>query len=49
LVALEENAKSQNLGKWSKNNESDHVRDVKYTIENSTNFVDSHRQKPIDG
>ena len=49
LVALEDQAKSQGLGKWSKDPESDHVRNLKYTIENPTNFVDSLRQKPVDG
>jgi len=49
LVALEETAKSQGLGKWVKETDaSEHVRDVKYTIENSTNFVDSFHQKPVD-
>lgn len=49
LVDIEEQAKSAGLGKWSKDPESDHVRDVKYTLENAKSFVDSHKQKPIDG
>jgi staphylococcal nuclease domain-containing protein 1 len=49
LIALEDQAKSHNLGKWSKSPESEHVRDVKYTLENPTNFVDSFRQKTVDG
>lgn len=48
LVSLEDHAKSNNLGKWSKDAESDHVRNIKYTLDNPTNFVDSFRQKPID-
>lgn len=48
LVALEEQAKSSGLGKWSKDPEASHVRDVKYTLENAKSFVDSHKQKPID-
>lgn len=48
-MALEEQAKAQNLGKWSKDPEESHIRNMKYTIENATNFVDSFRQKPIDG
>lgn len=48
LVALEDQAKSHNLGKWG-SNVNDHVRDIKYTIENPSNFVDSFRQKPVDG
>ena len=49
LVALEEQAKSACLGKWSKDPEASHVRDIKYTLENARNFVDIHKQKPIDG
>lgn len=49
LVALEEQAKSAGLGKWSKDSEASHVRDIKYTLENAKSFVDSHKQKPIDG
>jgi len=48
LVSLEEHAKSQGLGKWQKDSDADHIRNVKYTIENATNFVDSFRQKPVD-
>ena len=48
LVALEEQAKSAGKGKWSKDAESAHVRSIKYSVENASNFVDSHRQKPID-
>lgn len=48
LVALEDQAKSQGLGKWSKDPETNHVRNIKYNIENASNFVDSFRQKPID-
>jgi staphylococcal nuclease domain-containing protein 1 len=48
LVALEEQAKQQGVGKWSKDPEADHVRQLKSTIENASNFVDSFRQKPID-
>lgn len=48
LIALEEQAKSLFKGKWSKDPESDHVRNIKWTVDNATHFVDSHRQKPID-
>lgn len=48
LVALEEQAKSSCLGKWSKDSDSDHVRNVKYTLENPRSFVDSLKQKPVD-
>ena len=49
LVALEDQAKSHKLGKWSQTPESEHIRDVKYTLDNPTNFVDSFRQKTVDG
>ena len=49
LVALEDQAKSQALGIWSKDAEANHVRNMQYTLENASNFVDSLRQKPVDG
>ena len=49
LIALEDHAKSQNVGKWSKSPESEHIRDVKYTLENPTHFVDSFKQKAQEG
>lgn len=48
LVSLEDSAKSSGLGKWSKDSEAEHVRNIKYTLENPTGFVDSFRQKPVD-
>lgn len=49
LVTLEEHAKSQEKGRWSKTTpETDHVRDVKWSVENPTNFVDSFRGKPVN-
>ena len=48
LIALEEQAKSQAVGKWSKDAEADHVRQIKYSIDNPKHFVDSQRQKPVD-
>jgi staphylococcal nuclease domain-containing protein 1 len=48
LVAIEEQAKSSCLGKWSKDSESDHVRNMKYSLENPKTFVDSLKQKPVD-
>jgi hypothetical protein len=48
-VALEDQAKSQSLGKWSKDAEESHIRNIKYTIENASNFVNSFHQKPVDG
>jgi staphylococcal nuclease domain-containing protein 1 len=50
LVAIEEQAKSQEKGRWSKATpETDHIRDVKWNVENPTNFVDSFRGKPVNG
>jgi staphylococcal nuclease domain-containing protein 1 len=50
LVALEDLAKSQGKGRWSKTTpESDHVRNIKWNVENPTNFVDSFHTKPING
>lgn len=46
LVALEDQAKAKNLGKWSKEADSEHIRDIKYTLENASSFVDSFGQKP---
>jgi len=48
LIALEDHAKSLSLGKWSKDSDSDHVRNVKYTLDNARTFVDSLKQKPVD-
>lgn len=48
-MAVEDQAKSQGVGKWSKDPETSHVRNIKYNIDNASNFVDSFRQKPIDG
>jgi staphylococcal nuclease domain-containing protein 1 len=48
LVALEDHAKNQGVGKWSKDAEADHIRNVKYTIDNPKHFVDSLKQKPVE-
>jgi staphylococcal nuclease domain-containing protein 1 len=48
LVALEENARSHGVGKWSKDPEQNHVRNVKYTIDNPKSFVESFHRKPVD-
>ena len=51
LVALEDLAKSQGKGRWSKSDtEAQHVRNIKWNVgENPTNFVDSFHYKPING
>lgn len=48
-MALEDQAKSQCLGKWSKDPETNHIRQIKYNVENAKSFVDSFHQKPVDG
>lgn len=48
LVALEDQAKSQCLGKWSKDPETNHIRQIKYNVENPKSFVDSFHQKPVE-
>ncbi|XP_066992984.1 staphylococcal nuclease domain-containing protein 1 [Anabrus simplex] len=47
LVELEEAARSQGKGKWSTTNGQEHIRDIKWTIENPRNFVDKCGRKPI--
>ena len=49
LIQLEEAAKTAGKGKHAPEGVSDHVRQVKWTIDNPRHFVDSHHQKPIDG
>lgn len=34
---------------WSEGSAAHTIRDLKYTIENPRNFVDSLHQKPING
>ncbi|KAJ1524901.1 hypothetical protein ONE63_009761 [Megalurothrips usitatus] len=46
LIELEDAAKSANKGKWG-GNPSEHVRDIKWTIDNPMAFVDKMGQKPI--
>jgi len=48
LIQLEEAAKTAGKGKHAPEGVSDHVRQVKWTIDNPRHFVDSHHQKPID-
>ncbi|XP_045463519.1 staphylococcal nuclease domain-containing protein 1 [Harmonia axyridis] len=49
LVDLENAAKQAGKGKWSKDNPADHVRDVKWGVENEqmATFVKKHAYKPI--
>lgn len=47
LTELQEAAKLAKKGKWGPEEDAkNHVRDVKWTIENPRNFVDSLKQKP---
>lgn len=49
LCELEDQAKSSKKGLWSEGGGTHTIRDIKYTIENPRNFVDSLHQKPING
>ncbi|XP_034254497.1 staphylococcal nuclease domain-containing protein 1 [Thrips palmi] len=46
LIELEDAAKAASKGKWG-GNPSEHIRDIKWTIENPMAFVDKMGQKPI--
>lgn len=46
LIELEDAAKAASKGKWG-GNPSEHVREIKWTIENPMAFVDKMGQKPI--
>uniref|UniRef100_A0A4W6CKA6 Staphylococcal nuclease domain-containing protein n=1 Tax=Lates calcarifer TaxID=8187 RepID=A0A4W6CKA6_LATCA len=48
LCDLEDQAKSSKKGLWSEGGGTHTIRDLKYTIENPRNFVDSLHQKPIN-
>jgi len=47
LTELEDAAKDAGKGKWAAD-AKDHVRSVTWTIENSRNFVDTKKGKPVD-
>lgn len=49
LCELEDQSKSSKKGMWSEGGGTHTIRDLKYTIENPRNFVDSLHQKPING
>ncbi|XP_077975644.1 staphylococcal nuclease domain-containing protein 1-like [Styela clava] len=48
LIELEDQAKAAGKGKWTESRSEDAIRDVKWTIENPRNFVDSFRGKPVN-
>lgn len=49
LCELEDQSKAAKKGMWSEGGGTHTIRDLKYTIENPRNFVDSLHQKPING
>lgn len=49
LCDLEDQAKSAKKGMWSEGGGSHTIRELKYSIENPRNFVDSMHQKPVNG
>uniref|UniRef100_A0A673BIQ7 Staphylococcal nuclease domain-containing protein n=1 Tax=Sphaeramia orbicularis TaxID=375764 RepID=A0A673BIQ7_9TELE len=48
LCEHEDQAKASKKGMWSEGSGTHTIRDIKYTIENPRNFVDSLHQKPIN-
>nr|XP_023647180.1 staphylococcal nuclease domain-containing protein 1 [Paramormyrops kingsleyae] len=48
LCDLEDQAKSVKKGMWSEGGGSHTIRELKYSIENPRNFVDSMHQKPVN-
>ncbi|XP_030639372.1 staphylococcal nuclease domain-containing protein 1 isoform X3 [Chanos chanos] len=48
LCDLEDQAKASKKGIWSEGGGAHTIRDLKYSIENPRNFVDSHHQKPVN-
>ncbi|WAR09132.1 SND1-like protein [Mya arenaria] len=51
LIALEDSAKSAGKGKWAPEVVTEpekYLRNIKWTIDNPRQFVDSYHQKPID-
>ncbi|KAF7664239.1 hypothetical protein LDENG_00183980 [Lucifuga dentata] len=48
LCELEDQAKASKKGMWTEGGGTHTIRDLKYTIENPRNFVDSLHQKPVN-
>ncbi|KAM4615657.1 staphylococcal nuclease domain-containing protein 1 [Polymixia lowei] len=48
LCELEDQSKASKKGMWSEGGGTHTIRDLKYTIENPRNFVDSMHQKPVN-
>uniref|UniRef100_A0A6Q2YK55 Staphylococcal nuclease domain-containing protein n=1 Tax=Esox lucius TaxID=8010 RepID=A0A6Q2YK55_ESOLU len=49
LCDLEDQAKASKKGMWAEGGATNTVRDLKYSIDNPRNFVDSLHQKPVNG
>ena len=50
LIQLEDAAKAAGKGKWGSPEEvAVHVRDVKWQVDNTRHFVESNKNKEIDG
>lgn len=50
LIQMEDAAKAAGKGKWSLPEEAaNHVRDIKWQVENIRHFVESNKNKEIDG
>ena len=52
LIQLEEAAKAAGKGKWNpevQTNTAKFIREVKWTVDNPRQFVDSFHQKPLEG
>jgi staphylococcal nuclease domain-containing protein 1 len=47
LMELEDAAKAAGKGKWAATGSQEHVRDIKWTIDNLRNFVDNCEKKPM--
>eukprot|EP00118_Oscarella_pearsei_P025078 m.307457 g.307457 ORF g.307457 m.307457 type:complete len:902 (+) comp42308_c0_seq1:69-2774(+) len=49
LCRLEDLAKAAGKGKWNEDSTEKHVREVKWSLENVSQFVDRHHGKEMDG
>jgi len=50
LIQLEDAAKAAGKGKWGSPEEiAAHVRDIKWQVDNTRHFVESNKNKEIDG
>lgn len=47
LAELEDAAKAAGKGKWGSSPSSEHVRDIKWSVENMRSFVDKLGYKPV--